>query len=709
MTDSRGLAEFGSRPRGFEPREDGPNGAHERLALDIASLGAQGDSRTSPALEFGLSSPVAGKAGAPLESLRPGESNIRDGRWRASSIDSVLELRLDRSGQGMASGDLGIPIADHVEWTASFHTAPGEYAASSMRYSVRAFDRQGRTTQAQLVLLPFAAGELLATLTFDHPLEGFPAGAKHSFVARWEAAGLRRLEIVWRCERDQRAPVAVALPNGRLLGVAEIFGENRLEATARTASAAIGAPPGGRWGTVDILTDAGLHRLERQLEGSVRSAGARFPGRPMFQVDVLCLGRSTREGLMGIMFDVADELPRQGAAVFMEEIRRLAGTDADRNILRTTVHEIGHALNLAHRFEPDVGRADSLSFMNYPHRFEAGETAYWQGFGWRFDVDELAFLAHAPWLQVTPGGLPFHSVSYWRDGVDGIVPFRPQSAPAELGYRLELLPPQREARSNLGLIEFGAPIFLGIRLSNKGEAFDVPSHLLDSKAGCLEIRLRRCLSQRNGAPMEVFQPVMARCFDSSDPVVHRLSRQNPLEDNLQLTYGTGGFPFAEPGTYEVEAELRIHDLHDMPRQLLSNRLKLQVLRPRDKQDELDALELFRPLTGVYFALGGAKIGMPNTHQRLRELGEARVARGCGADAVVAAIRRARGIDAGRRYRSELDRATDLLGQLDANALDAFDSITARETTKLLDKQRKRMEGKDTEISRGKKPTGRRKK
>lgn len=254
------------------------------------------------------------------------------------------------------------------------------------------------------------------------------------------------------------------------------------------------------------------------------------------------------------------------------------------------------------------------------------------------------------------------------------------------------------------MLEFGAQTFLGIRLASSGRAIDVPEYLLDPKAGFLEVRIRRRLPRGAMAPFETFLPVMIRCFDLGDPVIRRVDRGKPLEGNLQLSYGGQGFPFAEPGRYEVEAELRIEDRRGQPRRLRSNCLKLRVLHPRDKQDEIDAIELFRPQTGVYLALGAAKEAMPKTHERLRALEEERVSRGRETDAVVAGIRRARGIDAGRRYRYEMDRAVDLLGRLDDNLLSAFDPITAKETQKLLEKQRTRLDqGANEPRGRAKRP------
>ncbi len=132
-------------------------------------------------------------------------------------------------------------------------------------------------------------------------------------------------------------------------------------------------------------------------------------------------------GLAGLMFDgpsSPDEAQRQGLAVFTQaSLHRGHGRsrdDRDRNHLFTLVHEVGHALNLAHSWQKDEsvpeiegGRAwrpmrsdpQARSWMNYPHR--VGATAFWADFGFRFGPEELLFLRHGPEQAVVMGGRPF--------------------------------------------------------------------------------------------------------------------------------------------------------------------------------------------------------------------------------------------------------------------------------------------------------------
>lgn len=117
----------------------------------------------------------------------------------------------------------------------------------------------------------------------------------------------------------------------------------------------------------------------------------------------------------------------------------------DRKVIQTTIHELGHALNLAHRFEREVGRADSLSHMNYDHLYKLGghRDEFWEQYRFTFDPDELSFIRHGVRAHVIPGGRAFHSLRYWADGDGGYVPYRPE-VPLPW-FRLRLAPPPMPA------------------------------------------------------------------------------------------------------------------------------------------------------------------------------------------------------------------------------------------------------------------------
>jgi hypothetical protein len=336
-----------------------------------------------------------------------------------------------------------------------------------------------------------------------------------------------------------------------------------------------------------------------------------------------------------------------------------------------------------------VGRADSTSFMNYDWRYKGGNKRdeYWSRFAFSFDQDELSFLRHGSRRAVIPGGVAFHSIRYWNEGTGGYSPYVPE-APLR-GFRLTLRPPQAGR-----LLAFAQPVFLEVELTNQtGQPIELPPVLLDPKSGFLEILIRKSqgVSTRSLAEAEVFVPIFQRCSDLDPRHVETVPDGGSIRNNINLTYGTSGFPFAEPGTYEVTALLAIFDRRT-ERDLIvrSETLPIRVATPKEVAEEQDALELFRDDVGAYLALGGNR-GLASAGEAVeavrerRQAGEAEVR-----DPVVAAIVRAQGIDAGRRYvryaegefrelEPEPERAASLLGQLDDRALRAFDRETAAGT------------------------------
>jgi hypothetical protein len=412
---------------------------------------------------------------------------------------------------------------------------------------------------------------------------------------------------------------------------------------------------------------------------------------------LLLLGKSNQRGLLGVMFDDTQVLPRQGAAVFAGAIRAIEGIDHSRKLIQTSVHELGHALNLAHRFERVVGRADSSSFMNYDWRYMGGEKAeeFWENFAYAFDADELSFLRHGPRPAVIPGGAAFHSSRYWSEGTGGYSPYVTE-APLE-GFALGLRP-----ALGGGLFAFAQPIFLEVTLQNlTGEPIEVPPGLLDPKSGVLEILIRKTggKSTSSLADVDTFQPILQRCFDFDPGAQETVPDQGSLSNNVNLTYGSSGFNFAEPGAYEVTALLAIFDAQTKTDFILrSPALPIRVAAPQSVQEDRDAMELFRDDVGVYLALGGNR-NLEGAHRTLEEF----VARRAGEsgevkDPVAATIVRAQALDARRAYvrfqdgeyrrlGADEDRAAGLLDRLGDTSLLAFDAVTARGTQKLAESYR----------------------
>jgi hypothetical protein len=200
---------------------------------------------------------------------------------------------------------------------------------------------------------------------------------------------------------------------------------------------------------------------------------------------------------------------------------------------------------------------------------------------------------------------------------------------------------------------------------------------------------------------DVFVPLVQRCYDVSAEAAEQLAAGATITENLNLTFGSSGFSFAEPGFYDVTAFLVIPA--SVTNQLIagppvavellvtSNVRRIQVAYPT-RAEEHDLGDLFDQDVGTYFALGGSPV-LGRAEAKLTGIQERRG--NDPADPIVANIIRCQGINAQRspvRYDTEtqqfrevpadLEEAARQLGRLDEPALANFDPTTAQATRAL---------------------------
>jgi hypothetical protein len=588
--------------------------------------------------------------------LVPAEaSSLPEGRWEGLGADGlVVELRIDLE-LGMVSCDLGFQGPAGVEWIA---WARSRIQVSSMSMRLAAQDRGGATSTGSLELIPAGDTGLSGCLILDASLEGFAAGVPHDFVARCTGDEFRRIEVDWLCERGKAPPGSVEI-SGQPLDVAAVFRRNRLDLIERSADQVLPPPAGGVWGTAETFSALGESDFEillnNELEAALAASGISPPHAPAFQIVAMVLGACSQSGIYGIMFDRTDALPRQAVAIFTDTIRNneAQGGDPARRLLRTTVHELGHALNLAHRDERGV--LGSFSFMTQPWAFRPGGLdAYWHGFELRFDLDELSLLRHGPRDQIIPGGSAFVGAEDWDDRQ----PRRPVPILPANRLRLSLEGPGGGAEAAAPvLLGFGAPLFLSVTLSAidaRGRPRPIPvlPHTLDPKGGSLEILWRRILPGRNISRLEPFRPMMHRCYHSPPARADdREGQGSPSARNLQVSFGRNGFPLAEPGNYEIQAALKVDDPIAGSGRILSNRLRVRAGHPRNRADEHEALDVFTATAGTWLALGGCR-GLGQVGAKLDDIARRRLrdtSSASGPDGLALSILRASAIDMGRRY------------------------------------------------------------
>jgi hypothetical protein len=618
---------------------------------------------------------------------KPEDIDIQNGRYQGGNAFIKVDLRVDEGVSGVISADFFRSDPFGQNYVASIRTTPGaRIELADGDWQIIAEDEHGGKANGTLTLQ--ATGKNPATLNGElflkSAIHGLPSRRTISFSAEWESTEMRTIGV--ELEREINVePLPEFEYNGKQTSLEIALQKSGISVIGTGRPSQIPANANG-WGNTQ------LHTLLRDFSEASLSSRA-------WELHLLLLSKSTRNGLLGVMFDTQDNLPRQGTAVFATAIRDLFGSSADRKLIQTTTHELGHALNLAHRFERVVGRADSLSFMNYDWRYKGGNhrNEYWSNFDFNFDPDELEFVRHAPLPALIPGGAAFHSINYWADGNGGYSPYVPE---VEMkGYKLTLTPPTGGV-----VFEFGQPVFLGIELENQtGNAIDIPPVLLDPKAGFLEVLIRRWTGDSNSGDLanaDVFVPIYQRCFDLDESVFDVVPSGGSIKDNLNLTFGSGGFAFAEPGVYDVTALVAIYDsTNKQDRIIRSNTLRIRVGVPKSNAEEQDGMVLLRSDVGLYFALGGSD-GLNKADDDLTELLERRMGKAkTVSDPVAANIVRCKGINAGRPYiryqegefnERDGDRAeaAEWLGKLGTRALKAFDTSTAVSTERLAKKHQK---------------------
>jgi hypothetical protein len=612
---------------------------------------------------------------------------LRDGRYDGDNGAVRVELRIDVAA-GVISGDLFLVRQAGDGYLGSFRTDPGVTVAEPTgSWPATGQSADGTIISAKVTVDPVAGDAAAATvgLTYDRALNGLPVGAPVSVTVRWAGAEFRLMGVEIETEDGVRPPDPVQW-QGRPLAFRECLEQ------AGFAVSGAGQPTGiPRQDDGWVWDDSNTYSV---LDDWMAWAAQAKVDAPAWQVHLLMLSRATAKGLFGVMFDVTGGLPRQGCAVFADAIRdATAPADQDRRIIQTTVHEIGHAFNLVHRFERTLGRADSTSFMNYDWLYRGGDRIeqFWQQFAYCFDADELAFLRHGPRAAVMPGSAPFHSADYW-----GAVPgTRPAFIPATPtpGLRLTLDPPARGA-----LFDFGQPVYLQVTLENTGnDPLALPPGALDIKAGHLEVLVDNGPGATgNGA--QSFVPMVQRCLIDFTGGPQALAPGSSMTENVNLTFGSGGFTMAQPGIYQLTPLLSLSS-HDSVEDTSNTQvirgetLTVQIAYPRSRKDEEHAALLLQPKVGAWFALGGSD-ALGEARDTLSAIREERKAAD-RSDPIAASISRTLGLDASRPYMrfqngkyeprpAQTDVATALLSELttDDDAMAVFDRITAGSTRKL---------------------------
>ncbi|MER6944869.1 hypothetical protein ABT294_12675 [Nonomuraea sp. NPDC000554] len=451
------------------------------------------------------------------------------GLYQGQDGDARLELRIDVDGArptGRVSGDLFSVAGATTSYSGSFVVTSPAVRAESDETRV---DGRG-------------------TFTFDTPAKDVSVTLTGTTGTATVAGRTYRLAFAspyFRSVLLEQDTVAGAVPfvaydtgtlpgptglTARELSVIGAFREAGVDLTA--------APPGVipvEGSGADLAwDDAELHHAMTQQFSLLSDA-------PAWRVWLLVASKHVA-GYRGIMFDYNDAHQRQGSAVFYDAIRGDT-PQAQRAQLRTYVHELGHAFNLLHSWQKNLGTPPQplgpsggfgdLSWMNYVQNYQpGGEPAYWAAFPFQFTDAELIHLRHGFYRDVAMGASAFGT------GAAEVAPFE-QPVEDHSGLRLEL-----RAKDGFG---FGEPVVVELKLSTTGEPRATHGHLHPDTEFT-----QVCITQPSGRTV-LYRPMMRHCVDTSPSI--RLDSGNPaMYRSAYIGHGRDGHYFRQPGEYQVRAQ-----------------------------------------------------------------------------------------------------------------------------------------------------------
>lgn len=280
-----------------------------------------------------------------------------------------------------------------------------------------------------------------------------------------------------------------------------------------------------------------LHRATASIARNTKT--------PITNIALLFASRYARAeyaNVLGIMFDrgftTPDDpsgseefmrIPREGAAVFLDTIRRLRSNDEEfeRESYFTAIHEIGHIFNLQH----DSGR----NFMASSPLGKAFDTSYHV-----FSAEQCSLLARSSVSDaIRPGGSPFGSAASGSNHAS----VRAAPRPAAFGLALSI---------GLATYRFQQfePVELDIQLSvlpGIARTFRVPEQI-DPGYESFALWIETPFGERRR-----YRSPRRYC---SAPTFRRVAPDRPFRRDISIFAEAGGYTFTMPGIYRVWAEFR---------------------------------------------------------------------------------------------------------------------------------------------------------
>ena len=377
------------------------------------------------------------------------------------------------------------------------------------------------------------------------------------------------------------------LPTGTLT-VQDVF---------RRAGFAVTTSPGDPVPLSGAQADALWSNME--MHDAMQTYWSRFMPAAQWALWIFTAGRHEwGSGLGGIMFDDIGAQHRQGTAVFndsfiSEEPAGDPAPQASANRLRfwTTVHESGHAFNLAHSWQktliylgreswiPLVDDTEARSYMNYPYGVSGGEASFFADFEFRFEDDELLFMRHAPERFVRQGDALWFDHHGFQQADTAVVPT------LSLEVRVNRDP---------AVFEFLEPVTVELKLTNTSSRPQIIDRLSLMPDGAVTV-----VTKRDGEPARRLNPFAIFC---QQPQLEVLQPGQAIYEPLLASASPTGWGIAEPGAYTIQAALTLPTGED----IVSAPLRIRVAAPRDPDQDRLAGDFFSDDVARTLAFGGTR-------------------------------------------------------------------------------------------------------
>jgi hypothetical protein len=284
--------------------------------------------------------------------------------------------------------------------------------------------------------------------------------------------------------------------------------------------------------------------------------------------------------------------------------------------LFTWMHEIGHCFRLKH--SDDNGRPSALSWMNIDDARNS-TNGFWGHFPFAFDRDDLIHLRHGHWHDVIMGGVRFGAGS--EPTASDSHADVPQSSKVELLVR------------SRGYVDFMGPVKIELRLRNRQEGCRQEAADLQPEGRRVRIYIRK----PDGRVIE-YRPLLHAVRD--EPRLDlapegRTDGRDRYSEEVDLTFGAGGFYFSAPGEYLVKAIYRT----DGGGVIGSNWERLRVGYPWSKEFDRLAQDFFAPEVGRCLYLRGSQAPYLRKHgfDVLQEMAWRTVGTPMGADLALSIV------------------------------------------------------------------------